>query len=65
MYVLVAQVPRRKGILRIVDSGNTLTSDDIVQRIIKNRWIFFFLFFFLTNMLCELGCVPNPAVCID
>lgn len=33
-------VPRRKGILRIVDSGNTLTTDDIVQRIIKNRLLF-------------------------
>ncbi|KAI4900567.1 hypothetical protein NFI96_026757 [Prochilodus magdalenae] len=33
-------VPRRKGILRIVDSGNSLTTDDIVQRIIKNRLLF-------------------------
>ncbi|TSK87585.1 Ethanolamine-phosphate cytidylyltransferase [Bagarius yarrelli] len=33
-------VPRRTGILRIVDSGNTLTTDDIVQRIIKNRLLF-------------------------
>ncbi|XP_029364397.1 ethanolamine-phosphate cytidylyltransferase-like isoform X5 [Echeneis naucrates] len=29
--------PRRKGILRTVDSGNSLTTDAIVQRIIKNR----------------------------
>ncbi|KAI5097533.1 ethanolamine-phosphate cytidylyltransferase [Silurus meridionalis] len=32
--------PRNKEILRIVDSGNTLTTDDIVQRIIKNRLLF-------------------------
>lgn len=30
--------PRRKGILRTVDSGNSLTTDAIVQRIIKNRY---------------------------
>ncbi|KAL2100660.1 hypothetical protein ACEWY4_002421 [Coilia grayii] len=30
-------VPKRKGIFRTVDSGNGLTTDDIVQRIIKNR----------------------------
>lgn len=30
-------VPKRKGIFRTVDSGNDLTTDDIVQRIIKNR----------------------------
>ncbi|XP_051573424.1 ethanolamine-phosphate cytidylyltransferase-like isoform X2 [Myxocyprinus asiaticus] len=33
-------VPRRMGILRTVDSGNSLTTDDIVQRIIKNRLLF-------------------------
>ncbi|XP_030645692.1 ethanolamine-phosphate cytidylyltransferase isoform X4 [Chanos chanos] len=32
--------PRRQGILRTVDSGNSLTTDDIVQRIIKNRLLF-------------------------
>nr|XP_020476610.1 ethanolamine-phosphate cytidylyltransferase-like isoform X2 [Monopterus albus] len=32
--------PRRKGILRTVDSGNSLTTDAIVQRIIKNRLLF-------------------------
>uniref|UniRef100_H2LUY8 ethanolamine-phosphate cytidylyltransferase n=1 Tax=Oryzias latipes TaxID=8090 RepID=H2LUY8_ORYLA len=32
--------PRRKGILRMVDSGNSLTTDAIVQRIIKNRLLF-------------------------
>ncbi|TNN72683.1 Ethanolamine-phosphate cytidylyltransferase [Liparis tanakae] len=32
--------PRRKGLLRIVDSGNSLTTDAIVQRIIKNRLLF-------------------------
>uniref|UniRef100_A0A672G5X6 ethanolamine-phosphate cytidylyltransferase n=1 Tax=Salarias fasciatus TaxID=181472 RepID=A0A672G5X6_SALFA len=30
----------RKGILRTVDSGNSLTTDAIVQRIIKNRLLF-------------------------
>ncbi|KAJ8283193.1 hypothetical protein COCON_G00020430 [Conger conger] len=29
--------PKRRGIFRTVDSGNGLTTDDIVQRIIKNR----------------------------
>lgn len=32
------QEPRRRGILRTVDSGNSLTTDAIVQRIIKNRY---------------------------
>ncbi|PWA17671.1 hypothetical protein CCH79_00008392 [Gambusia affinis] len=32
--------PKRRGLLRTVDSGNTLTSDAIVQRIIKNRLLF-------------------------
>uniref|UniRef100_A0A3B3ZI71 ethanolamine-phosphate cytidylyltransferase n=1 Tax=Periophthalmus magnuspinnatus TaxID=409849 RepID=A0A3B3ZI71_9GOBI len=32
--------PRRIGILRTVDSGNSLTTDAIVQRIIKNRLLF-------------------------
>lgn len=29
--------PKRRGIFRTIDSGNNLTTDDIVQRIIKNR----------------------------
>lgn len=29
--------PKRRAIFRVVDSGNSLTTDDIVQRIIKNR----------------------------
>uniref|UniRef100_H3AF57 ethanolamine-phosphate cytidylyltransferase n=1 Tax=Latimeria chalumnae TaxID=7897 RepID=H3AF57_LATCH len=29
--------PKRRGIFRVVDSGNDLTTDNIVQRIIKNR----------------------------
>ncbi|XP_077475436.1 ethanolamine-phosphate cytidylyltransferase-like isoform X2 [Stigmatopora argus] len=33
-------VPRRQGILRTVDSGNSLTTDAIVQRITKNRLLF-------------------------
>ncbi|TRY85504.1 hypothetical protein DNTS_016008, partial [Danionella cerebrum] len=33
-------VPRKMGILRMVDSGNSLTTDNIVQRIIKNRLMF-------------------------
>ncbi|XP_028455643.1 ethanolamine-phosphate cytidylyltransferase isoform X1 [Perca flavescens] len=32
--------PRREGILRTVDSVNSLTTDAIVQRIIKNRLLF-------------------------
>ncbi|XP_077590829.1 ethanolamine-phosphate cytidylyltransferase-like [Stigmatopora nigra] len=33
-------VPRRQGILRTFDSGNSLTTDSIVQRISKNRLLF-------------------------
>ncbi|XP_016362816.1 ethanolamine-phosphate cytidylyltransferase [Sinocyclocheilus anshuiensis] len=29
--------PKKRGIFRILDSGNNLTSDDIMQRIIENR----------------------------
>uniref|UniRef100_A0A8C2BDC9 ethanolamine-phosphate cytidylyltransferase n=1 Tax=Cyprinus carpio TaxID=7962 RepID=A0A8C2BDC9_CYPCA len=29
--------PKKRGVFRILDSGNNLTSDDIVQRIIENR----------------------------
>uniref|UniRef100_A0A6Q2XRB5 ethanolamine-phosphate cytidylyltransferase n=1 Tax=Esox lucius TaxID=8010 RepID=A0A6Q2XRB5_ESOLU len=29
--------PKKRGIFRTVDSGNSLTTDDIVQRIIENR----------------------------
>ncbi|XP_056303745.1 ethanolamine-phosphate cytidylyltransferase [Danio aesculapii] len=29
--------PKKRGIFRILDSGNNLTTDDIVQRIIENR----------------------------
>ncbi|KAJ3601552.1 hypothetical protein NHX12_032520 [Muraenolepis orangiensis] len=32
--------PRRRGIWRTVDSGNSLTADAIVQRIIQNRLLF-------------------------
>uniref|UniRef100_A0A8C7JUS4 ethanolamine-phosphate cytidylyltransferase n=1 Tax=Oncorhynchus kisutch TaxID=8019 RepID=A0A8C7JUS4_ONCKI len=32
--------PKKRGIFRTVDSGNGLTTDDIVQRIIKNRLLF-------------------------
>lgn len=31
------QEPKRRGIFQTVDSSNSLTTDDIVQRIIKNR----------------------------
>uniref|UniRef100_A0A8C2PQ18 ethanolamine-phosphate cytidylyltransferase n=1 Tax=Cyprinus carpio TaxID=7962 RepID=A0A8C2PQ18_CYPCA len=33
-------VPRKMGILQTMDSGNSLTTDGIVQRIIKNRLLF-------------------------
>lgn len=32
-----SQEPRLRGIFRTIDSGNSLTTDDIVQRIIENR----------------------------
>lgn len=35
--VLCPQEPRKRGIFRTIDSGNNLTTDDIVQRIIANR----------------------------
>ena len=31
------QVPKQMGILKMVESGNWLTTDKIVQRIIENR----------------------------
>lgn len=31
------QEPKKRGIFRTIDSGNNLTTDDIVQRIIANR----------------------------
>lgn len=31
------QEPKLRGIFRTIDSGNSLTTDDIVQRIIENR----------------------------
>lgn len=35
------QEPKRRGIFQLVDSGSNLTTDLIVQRIIKNRLAFF------------------------
>ncbi|KAK1163772.1 ethanolamine-phosphate cytidylyltransferase-like isoform X2 [Acipenser oxyrinchus oxyrinchus] len=32
--------PKRRGIFRVIDSGNELTTDAIVERIIKNRLLF-------------------------
>ena len=32
------QVAKRRGIFRLVNSGNTLTTDKIVKRIIANRY---------------------------
>ena len=37
IFFIHFQEPRRKEILRTVDSENSLTTDAIVQRIIKNR----------------------------
>lgn len=64
--------PRRKGILRTVDSGNSLTTDAIVQRIIKNRYyeywakIIFFLSIRLdpgfTISICNIICVIQAAI---
>lgn len=36
-----SQEPKRRGIFQLVDSGSNLTTDLIVQRIIKNRLDFF------------------------
>lgn len=36
-----SQEPKRRGIFQLVDSGSNLTTDLIVQRIIKNRLVFF------------------------
>ena len=35
-----AQAPKSRGIYRAIDSGNTLTTDGIVQRIIANRELY-------------------------
>lgn len=35
------QEPKQRGIFQLVDSGSNLTTDLIVQRIIKNRLVFF------------------------
>uniref|UniRef100_A0A4W6CHY4 ethanolamine-phosphate cytidylyltransferase n=1 Tax=Lates calcarifer TaxID=8187 RepID=A0A4W6CHY4_LATCA len=35
--VFCPQEPKKRGIFRTIDSGNNLTTDDIVQRIIENR----------------------------
>lgn len=35
--MLCPQEPKKRGIFRTIDSGNNLTTDDIVQRIIENR----------------------------
>lgn len=35
--MLCLQEPKKRGIFRTIDSGNSLTTDDIVQRIIANR----------------------------
>lgn len=33
------QVPKKKGILKMIDSGNNLTTDVIIKRIIHHRWV--------------------------
>ena len=33
------EVPKKLGIFKTVDSGNTLTTADIVARIIKNKYV--------------------------
>lgn len=37
MSVFWTQEPKKRGIFKTIDSGNCLTTDDIVQRIIENR----------------------------
>ncbi len=38
-HCLSLQEPKKRGIFCVLDSGNNLTTDDIVQRIIKNRFV--------------------------
>ena len=33
------EIPKKKGIFKVVPSGNYLTTHDIVERIIKNRCV--------------------------
>jgi len=33
------EIPKKKGIFKVVPSGNFLTTHDIVERIIKNRCV--------------------------
>lgn len=34
------EIPKKRGIFKVVPSGSLLTTHDIVERIIKNRSIF-------------------------
>lgn len=53
LFVCCFQEPKKRGIFWTIDSGNNLTTDDIVQRIIENRFppIFY--------LIC-MECVHDP-----
>ena len=44
-----SKVARKRGIFKIVKSGNTLTTNDIVLRIIKNRLVIHYII--ITSLL--------------
>lgn len=46
------QEPKKRGIFRTIDSGNNLTTDDIVQRIIANRCVDSLMFTPLFDTFC-------------
>lgn len=59
------QEPKLRGIFRTIDSGNSLTTDDIVQRIIENRsrtWsLFDHIYCFVVYFLLTF----SPPVCFQ
>lgn len=38
-FVQLYQIPKKKGVFKVIDSGSFLTTDLIVQRIIQHRWV--------------------------
>lgn len=67
---ITSQEPKLRGIFRTIDSGNSLTTDDIVQRIIENRsklkliilfGLFCVVFLGIFHSCLFLGCSLRPG----
>lgn len=62
------QEPRKRGIFRTIDSGNNLTTDDIVQRIIENRSgtslsaLLYFSFCLFTVLKCSCQVYSSSVI---